>query len=34
MALNSKTPPEVAGIKVKVKNKWVTIIQNASAKNN
>jgi transposase-like protein len=30
MALDGKTPAEVAGIKVKGENKWITIIQNAS----
>lgn len=30
MALNGKTPAEVAGIEVKGENKWVTLIQNAS----
>ncbi len=30
MALNGKTPAEVAGIKVEGDNKWITIIQNAS----
>jgi len=30
MALNGKTPAEVAGIKVEGDNKWLTIIQNAS----
>ena len=29
--LNGKTSPEAAGIKVEGKNKWLTIIQNASA---
>ena len=29
-ALNGKTPAELAGIEVKGKNKWLTIIQNAS----
>jgi hypothetical protein len=28
-ALGNKTPAEVAGIKVKGENKWITIIQNA-----
>ena len=32
-ALNGKTPSEVAGIEIKGKDKWLTIIQNASAKN-
>ena len=30
MALDGKTPAEVAGIKVNGDNKWITIIQNAS----
>ncbi len=30
MALDGKTPAEVAGIKVEGDNKWITIIQNAS----
>jgi hypothetical protein len=29
-ALTGKTPAEAAGIKVKVMNRWLTIIQNAS----
>ncbi|MFI5450176.1 MAG: hypothetical protein ACHQ03_10500 [Candidatus Bathyarchaeia archaeon] len=33
MALDGKTPAEVAGIKVEGENKWLTIIQNASNKN-
>jgi len=32
MALNGKTPAEVAGIKIQGDNKWITIIQNASKK--
>ena len=31
-ALNGKTPAEVAGITVQGENKWLTLIQNASAK--
>jgi len=31
-ALKGKTPAEVAGIEIKGKNKWITIIQNASKK--
>jgi hypothetical protein len=31
-ALKGKTPSEVAGIKVKGENKWLTLIQNASRK--
>jgi len=30
MALKGKTPAEAAGIKVEGKNKWLTLIQNAS----
>jgi len=30
MALDGKTPTEVAGIKVEGENKWLTPIQNAS----
>ncbi len=33
MALHGKTPAEVAGIKVKGQNKWLTLIQNASKSN-
>jgi hypothetical protein len=29
-ALKGKTPPDLAGIKVKGDNKWLTLIQNAS----
>ena len=32
MALDSKTPSEVAGIKVEGDNKWITLIQNATRK--
>ncbi len=32
MALNGKTPAEVAGIKIQGENKWLTLIQNASRK--
>ncbi len=32
MALDGKTPAEVAGIKVEGQNKWLTLIQNASKK--
>ena len=32
MALEEKTPAEVAGISVKGNDKWLTIIRNASAK--
>jgi hypothetical protein len=31
-ALEGKTPAEVAGIKIEGENKWLTLIQNASAK--
>ena len=30
-ALNGKTPAEIAGIQVNGENKWITLIQNASA---
>ena len=30
MALENRTPAEAAGIKVEGKNKWMTLIQNAS----
>jgi hypothetical protein len=30
MALEGKTPAEVAGIKVEGENKWLTLIQNAT----
>ena len=30
MALEGKTPSEVAGIKVEGENRWITLIQNAS----
>ncbi len=30
MALDGKTPAEVAGIKVEGENKWLTLIQNAT----
>jgi len=30
MGLNGKTPAEACGIEVKGKNKWLTMIQNAS----
>ncbi|MGH2638233.1 MAG: hypothetical protein ACRDF4_02955 [Rhabdochlamydiaceae bacterium] len=30
MGLEEKTPAEVAGIKVRGENKWITLIQNAS----
>jgi len=32
MKLKGKTPAEACGIEVKGKNKWITIIQNASHK--
>jgi transposase-like protein len=32
MALNGRTPAEVAGIKIQGDNKWLTLIQNASRK--
>ena len=31
-ALDGKTPAELAGIKVEGRNKWLTLIQNASRK--
>jgi hypothetical protein len=31
--LNGKTPAEACRVKVEGKNKWVTLIQNASAEN-
>lgn len=31
-ALDGKTPAEVAGIKIEGKNKWITLIQNATKK--
>ena len=33
-ALDGKTPSEVAGIKIEGNNKWITLIQNASQKQN
>ncbi len=33
-ALEGETPAEKAGIKVKGKNKWLTLIQNASQQTN
>jgi hypothetical protein len=33
-ALGNKTPAEVCGIKVEGKNKWLTLIQNASKTKN
>jgi hypothetical protein len=30
MALNGKTPSEACGITIEGKNKWMTLIQNAS----
>jgi transposase InsO family protein len=33
-ALNDRTPAELAGIRVKGENKWITIIQNASKQSN
>jgi hypothetical protein len=32
MALDGRTPAEVAGIKIEGENKWLTLIQNASKK--
>jgi hypothetical protein len=34
MGLDGKTPSEVAGIKVEGDNKWITLIQNASRREN
>ena len=31
-ALNGRTPSEAAGIEIKGKNKWLTLIENASLK--
>ena len=31
-ALNGKTPSEACGIQIEGKNKWITLIQNASKK--
>ena len=33
-ALDGKTPSEAAGITIEGKNKWITLIQNASKANN
>ncbi|MGQ0606766.1 MAG: hypothetical protein ACT4OD_07475 [Candidatus Nitrosotenuis sp.] len=33
MALNGQTPAEASGIKIEGNNKWITLIQNASQKN-
>jgi len=33
MALDGKTPAEMCGIEIKGKNKWITLIQNASHMN-
>jgi len=30
MSLEGKTPSEIAGIRIEGKNKWITLIQNAS----
>jgi len=30
MALNHKTPGQMAGIEIRGENKWITLIQNAS----
>jgi hypothetical protein len=32
MALDGRTPADIAGIEIKGKDKWLTIIQNASRK--
>jgi hypothetical protein len=34
MELDGKTPAEAAGNKIEGENKWITIIQNASHKEN
>ncbi len=34
MALEGKTPSEACGMKIEGENKWLTLIQNASRKNN
>jgi len=34
IGLDGKTPADLAGIKVEGKNKWLTIIQNASKESN
>ena len=33
MGLDGKTPADLAGIQVEAENKWLTLIQNASKKN-
>jgi hypothetical protein len=33
-SLNGKTPSEACGIQIEGKNKWITLIQNASKDNN
>ena len=33
-SLNGKTPSEAGGIQIEGKNKWITLIQNASKKSN
>jgi hypothetical protein len=33
-ALEGQTPAEVCGIKIEGKNKWLTLIQNASSRSN
>ncbi len=34
MALDNQTPADKAGIKIEGKNKWITLIQNATKENN
>jgi putative transposase len=34
MALDGKTPAEACGITIEGKNKWITLIQNASKRHN
>jgi hypothetical protein len=33
MALDNRTPAELAGIRIEGENKWLTLIQNATVKN-
>jgi hypothetical protein len=34
MALDGKTPSDMAGIKIEDNNKWITLIQNSVIQNN
>ena len=34
LALDSKTPGQMAGIEIEGENKWITLIQNASRRSN